>query len=449
MKTRRIQGPDIQAALREVRRALGADAVIMSTRETEEGIEIIAAAPSAPRAAAPAAAPRAEQRAARTQQATREALRRAAAAPEARAPGAQSAVEAAAPQAASKSARGTGAPAAKASSRKVSAEQDLAPRRDAGTGNAARPAPSRPNEGARADAGAAPARRRAVSPLASLAAGMARPSAKALAEEAAARAELASRVEALGLAGDVRARIAAAAESARAGGERDPLAATLAASIEVEGKALIRKGGRVAVLGGTGVGKTTTIAKLAAHFARRHGPGQVALVNADQYRIGASDQLRRFGRLIGVPTFEVHGRDELDATLYRLRDRRLVLVDTAGIAAHDVRFAEQVSLLDGAGLDLYLALSLNTQAAVLARCVQSFSALRLRACILTKEDEALSLGAGLSMALRHALPLAYVTHGPGVPADIRVARAERIAARAVAMADAAREELGGALEVAR
>ena len=96
MKTRRIQGPDIQAALREVRRALGADAVIMSTRETEEGIEIIAAAPSAPRAAAPAAVPRAEQRAARTQQATREALRRAAAAPEARASSAQSAVKAAA-----------------------------------------------------------------------------------------------------------------------------------------------------------------------------------------------------------------------------------------------------------------------------------------------------------------------------------------------------------------
>ena len=223
----------------------------------------------------------------------------------------------------------------------------------------------------------------------------------------------------------------------------------LASRLAVEGPRLLRRGGRVAVVGGTGVGKTTTIAKLAAHFARRHGPGQVALINADQFRIGASDQLRRFGRLIGVPTHDVHDRAQLEKTLARLASRKLVLVDTAGIAHGDVRFGEQIELLADSGLDTYLALSLNTQTAALARSVQAFAALEPRSCILTKEDEALSLGGGLSMAVRHELPLAYVTNGPGIPADIRLAKADRLAARAMALAEQVRKDDATATEVAR
>jgi flagellar biosynthesis protein FlhF len=340
MKTRRIQGTDIQAALREVRRSLGADAVIMSTRETAEGIEIVAAA--TPRAAL--AGPR----------------RRAAPAPVSAPPAAVSAV------------RGGG--------------------------------------------------------FATLVAGIAR--------RVEAVPDAAAELDRLGLS-DVRDALldeVAALAPARA---FDGACAALAVRLRVEGAALMREGGRVAVLGGTGVGKTTTIAKLAAHFARRHGAQQVALINADQYRIGASDQLRRFARLIGVPAYDVNGADELTATLAKLRARRLVLVDTAGIAHGDVRFAEQSALLGQAGLECYVALSLNTQSAVLARSVRAFSTLALRGCILTKEDEAMSLGAGLSMAVRHALPVSFVTNGPGIPADIRLADAAKLVARARALAQRA------------
>ncbi len=347
MKTRRIEGTDITAALREVRRTLGADAVIMSTRETPEGIEIIAAAPPP--------APR------RRDQVPASARARAAA--------------------------GTRVPAR------------------------------------------APARRVVRPGLAALVSHMARP---------ATGPALDAELDAAGFTADVRDGIVGAV--AGTAPERALAAAgrALAAQIQVEGAALMHQGGRVAVLGGTGVGKTTTIAKLAAHFARRHGAEQVALVNADQYRIGASDQLRRFARLIGVPVADVRGAAELAAALKKLAGRKLVLVDTAGLGESDVRFAEQAGLLRGAGLDCYLALSLNTQAAVLARGVRAYSDLRLRGLVLTKEDEALSLGAGLSMALRHRLPVSFVTTGPNVPADIRLAKAGRLAERALALAVQAR-----------
>jgi len=342
MNTRRIEGTDIQAALREVRRVMGPDAVIMSTRETQQGIEIVASAG--------AAAPRPARR-------------------------------------------------------------------------RQRPAPARA-PGAVASGG-----------FAALVSGLARPL-----EAPPARPDPAAALDALGLAADVREAL----REALAGAAPDDVLAAahgaLAARIPVEGPALMRDGGRVAVLGATGVGKTTTIAKLAAHFARRYGPGTVALVNADHYRIGASDQLRRYARLIGVPVHDVHGAKELERRLDALRARRLVLVDTAGMAPGDVRFDEQVALLEGAGLDSYLALSLNTQIAVLARTVRAFRRLAPRALILTKEDEAVSLGGALSMAVRHALPVAFVTTGPGVPADIRLADAAKLVARAGALAASAGEE---------
>jgi flagellar biosynthesis protein FlhF len=363
MKTRRIQGTDIQAALREVRRSLGADAVIMSTRETAEGIEIVAAA--TPRDALAGTRRR--------------------------------------------------APAAAAAKAAPPLQESAAP-------------PVQPQAARTVRSGG----------FATLVAGIARRAGAGSGTGAVAGA--AAELERLGLSGDVRDALLAEASGADPQRVFDTACAALAARIRVEGAALMRSGGRVAVLGGTGVGKTTTIAKLAAHFARRHGAQQVALINADQYRIGASDQLRRFARLIGVPAYDVHGADELAATLAKLRARRLVLVDTAGIAHGDVRFAEQSALLGQAGLECYLALSLNTQSAVLARSVRAYCALALRGCILTKEDEALSLGAGLSMALRHALPVSFVTTGPGIPADIRLADAATLVARARMFARRARDE---------
>ena len=335
MKTRRIEGTDIQAALREVRRTLGSDAVIMSTRETVEGIEIVAAAP--PRAA-------------------------------------------------------------------VASRREAAP-------------PRVPVRKARAVTNGG---------YAALVSGLARP-------VAALYRDLDADLDAMGLSRDVRDVLRSQVSGVAPAHALDTACMELSKLVRVEGPALMRDGGRVAVLGGTGVGKTTTIAKLAAHYARRHGPQAVALINADQYRIGASDQLRCFARLIGVPVFDVCSTDGLRQRLAQLRDRALVLVDTAGIAERDVRFKDQKALLEGAELDCYLALSLNAQSAVLARGVSAYAGLRLRGCILTKEDEAISLGGGLSVAVRHRLPVSFVTTGPQVPADIRIAEAAKLVTRARAL----------------
>lgn len=358
MKTRRIEGADIQAALREVRRTLGPDAVIVSTTETEHGIEIVAAT-------SPPEMP----------------VRRRATQP--------------------------------------ASVHDF------------------------------PSRERPVSGggFAQLAAGMARPVATA-------QALLESDLDALGLSSDIRDALVRAVRGRGPREARSGAYAALAAAIQVEGPTLMRDGGRVAILGATGVGKTTTIAKLAAHFARRHGPGSVALVNADHYRIGASEQLRRYGSLLGVPVFDVTSADELAVCLKTLHQRRLVLVDTAGMSHGDVRFEEQTTLLSTSGIECYLALSLNTQTAVLARTVRSYESLPLRGCILTKEDEAVSLGAGLSMVMRYRLPVSFVTTGPQVPVDIRHADAAKLVARARSLAtreaqETAAQRAGPAAEVAR
>ncbi|MDH5471834.1 MAG: flagellar biosynthesis protein FlhF [Gammaproteobacteria bacterium] len=188
---------------------------------------------------------------------------------------------------------------------------------------------------------------------------------------------------------------------------------------------ILNRGGVYAMVGPTGVGKTTTIAKLAARFAMRHGQKHVALISTDNYRIGAHEQLMTYGRLLGVPVHTVNNAQELQQLLHTLYDKKLVLIDTAGMSQRDVRLSEQFVHLSNQQslIKSYLVLSANAQLPTLNEVVKSFKKANLAGCILTKVDEAVSLGGVLSTLIKHHLPAAYVSHGQRVPEDLQPARA--------------------------
>ncbi len=195
---------------------------------------------------------------------------------------------------------------------------------------------------------------------------------------------------------------------------------------------IVNHGGRVALLGPTGSGKTTTIAKLTARFAMRHGRSHVALVTTDTYRIGAQAQLETFGNILGVPVYKAASGQELGAVLDRLATKRLVLIDNAGLSHRDQRVTAQLRALDCVPLvKPYLVVPANTQPQGLDDIFREFGQSRLAGCILTKLDEISSLGEVLSVLVRRRLPVAYVCDGQGVPEDIHTARATRLVKLAV------------------
>jgi flagellar biosynthesis protein FlhF len=198
---------------------------------------------------------------------------------------------------------------------------------------------------------------------------------------------------------------------------------------------LMIKGGVVALVGPTGVGKTTTVAKLAARFAMRHGRRNVALVTMDCYRIGAHDQLRTYGRLLGVPVHIAGDREELRAVINHMHGRKLILVDTAGASQRDIRLSEQFATLETGDtlIRRYLVLSAAGETATNDEVVRAFSRVNPHSCILTKVDEATKLGGVFSVLMKHKLPVAYVGDGQRVPDDIQPARARRLMVRSVAL----------------
>lgn len=218
----------------------------------------------------------------------------------------------------------------------------------------------------------------------------------------------------------------------------------LSTEISVVNDDITDSGGIVAVVGPTGVGKTTTIAKLAARFCLRHGNRHVALVSTDNYRIGAREQLHTYGRILNVPVRTAANAGELMDTLNVFADKRFILIDTAGMSHQDSQLSEQLAMLEGAGrtVNRYLALSATTELAALKRAIQSFSPIRPDACLITKTDEAASLGGILSIVINSGLPLAYYTDGQKVPEDMHVARANPLVSLASSLAQDTSDQYG-------
>jgi flagellar biosynthesis protein FlhF len=193
---------------------------------------------------------------------------------------------------------------------------------------------------------------------------------------------------------------------------------------------LINRGGVYALIGPTGVGKTTTVAKLAARCALLHGPDSVALLTTDSYRIGAHDQLRIYGRIIGVPVHEVKDETDLQFTLADLSEKHLVLIDTVGMGQRDQRISEQLALFDEDNVSTLLLLAANAQTGTLDDVARRYRNTHLAGCILTKLDEAMNLGGCLDVAIRHKLRLHFLTNGQRVPEDLHRANVSYLVDRA-------------------
>jgi flagellar biosynthesis protein FlhF len=183
----------------------------------------------------------------------------------------------------------------------------------------------------------------------------------------------------------------------------------------------IDRGGVYAIVGPTGVGKTTTTAKLAARCVVRYGADRLALLTTDGYRIGAQEQLRIYGRILGVPVFVVRDGEDLRRTLADLRDKHMVLIDTVGMSQRDRMVAEQAAMLMRSGeVNRLLLLNAGCRGDTLDDVVRAYAGEDLAGCIMTKVDEATALAPALDCIVRHGLTLSYVANGQRVPEDLHL-----------------------------
>ncbi len=200
---------------------------------------------------------------------------------------------------------------------------------------------------------------------------------------------------------------------------------------------IIQRGGVVALVGPTGVGKTTTIAKLAARFAQVNGNDQVALISTDTFRIAGFEQLATYGKIIGCQVKLAKDSQSLDLLLEQLSNKKLILIDTAGMGQRDIRLAENLAnLVSNTRIRIrnYLVLAANSQQQVMQENVERFKKVPLSGCIYTKLDESVSMGEIITTSIQNGLPIGYLTDGQRVPEDIKVANAEKLVTLADIMA---------------
>ncbi|MBO9642872.1 MAG: flagellar biosynthesis protein FlhF [Pseudacidovorax sp.] len=193
-------------------------------------------------------------------------------------------------------------------------------------------------------------------------------------------------------------------------------------AIDEQAVPLEDEGGILALVGPTGVGKTTAIAKLATLCARNHGAASVGLITLDTQRAGAHEQLRAFGRSIDVVAHQAHDTAALQELLALLAHKRLVLIDTAGHASHDPRRQQQMAQLDLPGVKPLVVLNAGAQGDALDEVAQAFREDGARHALLTKVDEAVKLGPALDVLMRHGLQLRGLGCGQVVPDDWRMPR---------------------------
>ena len=210
----------------------------------------------------------------------------------------------------------------------------------------------------------------------------------------------------------------------------------LKGQINTTNNEILKRGGVFALVGPTGVGKTTTIAKLAARFAQKHGADKVALISTDTYRIGAYDQLATYAKIIGCSIKVAESVEKLQVVLEGFRNKKLVLIDTAGMGQRDLRLAKHLDTLVNHRhfrIRTYLVASATAQRHVLEDTIEQFKTIPIAGCIFTKLDESRSLGEIISVSLQHSLPIGYLTNGQRVPEDILLATADHLINQALEM----------------
>jgi flagellar biosynthesis protein FlhF len=461
VKIKRYIAASMRAALSEVRAEQGLDAVILSSRRVNEGIEVIAAvdydealiagaarryaqaavsvpaaAPAATTSATPPPAVFAPSRAAPVPTRAVPAPLRAATVP-ARAdltPRRAATVTAAPlvpvePPAVGRTANAAAAePVAKTSVRAVPGTASAAAPTSARHSATAAPGRTPARAGAEETRGLALMQRELKDMRMLLENGLANLSWHDRRQREPLRASVLEQLSAMDIAPDVAAALAAQTPSRTdlKDTSKLPLALLLQHLPVVDNLSTVG-GGIIAVVGPTGAGKTTTIAKLAARWAIKHGSDDLALVSTDAYRIGAREQLMTHARILGAAMHAPNSGKELARVLEQCKSKRLVLIDTAGMGPRDVRLAEQLAALkEGAArANVLLALPAHGEVHALEEIIRAFSGISPAGCIVTKVDESASLGAVISAAVRHRLKIAFVCNGQRVPDDLHAAYLKR------------------------
>jgi len=195
---------------------------------------------------------------------------------------------------------------------------------------------------------------------------------------------------------------------------------------DAKGVPLDVEGGVFALVGATGVGKTTTAAKLAGQCARMHGPNSVGLITLDSYRVGAQEQLRAYGKMLGIVAHLAHDRAALQDLLGLLANKKMVLIDTTGLAPRDPRKREMLDLLEIPGVKRLLVLNASGHGDTLEDTITHFKSAANQQVIFSKIDEAVKLGPAIDAAIRHQLVLRGVTTGQRVPEDWEAANANKM-----------------------
>ncbi|WP_259366914.1 flagellar biosynthesis protein FlhF [Colwellia sp. BRX10-2] len=251
-----------------------------------------------------------------------------------------------------------------------------------------------------------------------------------MAQKDPARAMLVNRLMSLGMSEQVSDQIAGYIPAQKNDQDTWLLAKKfISQQINTTNNDIIHRGGVVSLVGPTGVGKTTTVAKLAARFAQIHGADQVVMISTDNYRIAGFEQLATYGRIIGCDVKLAGDAKTLDTLLQQFSKKKLILIDTAGMGQRDMRLAKHLTtLVSNARVRIrnYLVLAANTQQRVMQENVDRFKKVPLAGCIYTKLDESLSIGEIISTSIQNGLAIGYLTDGQRVPEDIKVANAEKL-----------------------
>ncbi|UCO99883.1 flagellar biosynthesis protein FlhF [Metapseudomonas lalkuanensis] len=213
------------------------------------------------------------------------------------------------------------------------------------------------------------------------------------------------------------------------------LLAHLAHAIRTPQVEPMEEGGVIALVGPAGMGKTTTLAKLAARYVLKYGAQNVALVSMDSFRIGAQEQIKTLGRILNVPVTLVDPGQSLTQAVAPLARKRVVLIDTAGLPINDPALTMQLEALASRAINAknYLVMAATSQSQVLKAAYHSYKRCGLVGCIITKADEAASLGEVLGLAIGQHLPVAYLADGPRIPDDLQVPRSHQLVSRAVSL----------------